>query len=282
MSSARLFALLGAVAALGLGACSSDDNDPSNADAGGAQTPDGQTPGGTKAPAAQVSSCKDSCDKMKFFQCSSAGEQARCYSDCDAAASSQIDLFVGCAQNSICDPDCRTSIQPAPAPGQPAAPPPQGSVASGDSCAAACDKAVQCNFLPVGAKAECAQECATQAYQYQIDCVLNNPCESIRQVCGGIDIEVDTDGDGAAGGGTAGGGGTGGGSTGGDGAAVLACQSGCDKLNFFTCVSPDDHAACRALCGTAEAGKRETFQACAVSGGVDCAQLGGCYTTFAN
>src|SRR5437867_13062510 len=60
----------------------------------------------------QVSSCKRSCDKMKFFDCNSAEEQAACYSDCDKATPAQVEVFTGCADNSICDTACRTTIQP--------------------------------------------------------------------------------------------------------------------------------------------------------------------------
>ena len=88
------------MAALSIGGCSST-------------TAAGPGSSGTSgASAAETDRCKKSCDKMKFFDCSSADEQARCYADCDKATSSQIEVFNGCAENSICDPQCRTTIQP--------------------------------------------------------------------------------------------------------------------------------------------------------------------------
>lgn len=290
MSTARIFVLVSALAASAFGACTVETE--SEGPSGGPST-GGPSAGG--ASAGLVSSCKASCDKMKFFECSSAAEQARCYGDCDTAASASIEVFVGCAENSICDPDCRTSIQPAPAPGQPAGPP-SGGGATTDSCALACDKAIQCSFLPLGAKAACAQECAGKAYQYQIDCVLNNACEQIRNVCGDLDIETggdvggggnvgggDGDGDGDSDGGGDVGGGDGGGDVGGgDSAAVAACQSSCDKLNFFACVDATEHAACRDLCASAPANDRDTFAACGFSGGAECEQLAGCFEAFRN
>src|SRR5689334_1069419 len=78
------------------------------------ETTSSSPPNGSGASSADVSRCKTSCDKMKFFECSSADEQARCYSDCDKASPAQIQVFTGCAENSICDPECRTTIQPKP------------------------------------------------------------------------------------------------------------------------------------------------------------------------
>ena len=92
-------------------------------------------PGGGGASGTQIASCKSSCDKMKFFKCNSAAEQARCYTECDAATASQIDIFTGCAGSSICDPACRTSI----APSQPAGGS-GGTTGGGGASAASCDQ----------------------------------------------------------------------------------------------------------------------------------------------
>lgn len=277
MSPARLLVLVSALAVSAFGACTveTDSDSPSN----------GVSAGG--APTSLVSSCKSSCDKMKFFDCSSASEQARCYSDCDTAASASIEVFVGCAENSICDPECRTSIQPAPEPGQPAPLPPSGSVATPDSCSLACDKAIQCSFLPLGAKAACAQECAVKAYQYQIDCVLNNACEQIRNICGDLDLDIEVGGGGETGGGETGGGETGGGETGGGGGgesegSVLSCQAACDKLNVFQCVDASEHRECRDRCASAEENERESFRACSFTGGTECERLQDCFEVFRN
>src|SRR5688572_29712281 len=99
------FYLIAALSIGAIGGCSSTASGDPNSSGG---------PGGISggASANEIGSCKKSCDKMKFFDCSSADEHARCYQDCDKASSSQIDIFTGCAQNSICDPQCRTTIQP--------------------------------------------------------------------------------------------------------------------------------------------------------------------------
>src|SRR5262249_44723835 len=118
------------------------------------------------ASSADVDSCKhDACDKMKFFGCNSADEQAACYADCDKATASQIELFRWCGENSVCDPACRTNINPPPASGSSGG---SGGGTSGGggganaaSCGSACDKLVQCSFIPVGSKDDCVARCQT-------------------------------------------------------------------------------------------------------------------------
>lgn len=187
------------VALVALGACSKTSA------SGGPGDDDDSEPG--RGPGGQLTACQDACDKMKLFRCNSADEQARCYADCDGATESQIDLFVACAGNSVCDPACRTNIQPAPPDGEPAP--------------------------------------------------------------------------GGGGGGSEGGGGDASGGPDGD-VALHECQTACDRLNTFACVSPADHAACRGLCDerAASGGDLETFAGCVFTGGGDCERLGGCYETF--
>jgi hypothetical protein len=187
---------------------------------------------------------------MKFFQCNSADEQARCYGDCDAATPSQIELFTGCADNSICDPQCRTRIQPPEKAKQ------GGGGASASTCTEACDKLVSCSLIPVGAKQECNTECSTKGYQYQIDCVNKTACDKLKSTCGG-------------------GGGDDNNKTG-----VASCQAECDSLNFLECASADTHATCRAKCASADASPRDTFAACSRSSGPDCSKKKACLDAF--
>src|SRR5688572_14612768 len=92
--------------------------------------------------AAPVGPFKRYCDKMKFFDCSSAEEQARRYSDCDKATPSQVEFFSGCAGSSICDPACRTSITPA-------SQPKEGGGGSSSTCTSACEKLISCSFIAI-------------------------------------------------------------------------------------------------------------------------------------
>lgn len=165
--SFSIFSILGSVLVC---ACSSTETG-----SGGSSGSSGSS-SGESASGAQVDACKRACDKMKFFQCNSAEEQARCYADCDKATPSQIELFNACAQNSICDPSCRTNIQPSGS---------KGTGATANSCASACDKLVTCSLIPIGAKSSCVDKCEKEGYQYQVDCAVNSACDKIESACGG-------------------------------------------------------------------------------------------------
>lgn len=205
------------------------------------------------ASSADVSRCKGGCDKMKFFQCSSASEQARCYDDCNTASASQIEVFVGCAESSICDPACRTKVAPADQK-------PEG--ASVTACQSACKKLVSCSFLKVGDELACTAECQKSAYQFQIDCVNGNACGEIPKVCGNLES-----------------GGGGGGGGGGDASVpdlgLTECQSSCDNLHFFECIDATALASCRAKCTTAKP-SRDTFVSCVRTASPDCKRATPC------
>ena len=229
------------------------------------------------ASSAQIGSCKQSCDKMKFFGCNSADQQAACYSDCDQATPAQIQVFTGCADNSVCDPACRTNIAPKPSSGASSS---GGTGATASSCGTACQKLVSCSLIKLGDQTGCEAECAKKAYQYQIDCVNNVTCDKIVASCGSTT--------GGGGGGTTSGGTTSGGTTSGgldagqDQFGIQVCQSACDSLNFFSCLSATEHSACRALCASSTTAKRDTFRSCADGSGSDCAKGQACYATFQN
>ncbi|MBX3261157.1 MAG: hypothetical protein KF782_15845 [Labilithrix sp.] len=216
---------------------------------------------GSGAPAAETGRCKNACDKMKFFKCSSAAAQAACYADCDSASASQIEVFIGCAESSICDPACRTSIQPEER-GQAG-----GGGASAATCETACDKLVSCSLIPVGAKAQCNAECSTKGYQYQIDCVNNTACGEIVSTCGGessgVVVDEDDDDDDEA-------------------DRIAACFDECDSINFFDCAPVELHGECRDRCTSASATKREAFTSCSKSSGVKCENKAGCLEAFLN
>lgn len=240
------------IAALVIGGCTVTSEEPGadNAGGGGAST-------------VQTGRCKQACDKMKFFKCSSASEQAACYADCDGATPAQIDVFTGCAENSICDPECRTSIQPAEKAQA------GGGGASAATCETACDKLVSCSLIPVGAKAQCNSECSTKGYQYQIDCVNNTACAELVSTCGGESSSSEVgpgDGD----------------DEGPGGDAVAACFEECDSINFFDCAPTELHGECRAKCTSASATAREAFTSCSKSSGVKCANKKTCLDAFLN
>lgn len=244
----RLLSILGLLSAFG---CTTTTTaEPGNGTSVGGATP------------AQTSSCKEGCDKMKFFDCSSAAEQAKCYADCDSATPQQIEVFTACAENSICDPECRTTIVPKESGGSGG-----GGTSSGGggatpaSCSTACDKLISCSFIPVGAKAECNSRCAEEGYQYQIDCVNKNACADIESRCGGTGggggVDVPTGPD-----------------------PVAECQEECDSINFFDCAPVTQHSQCRAKCSSATATTRDDFVSCSKSSGVECEKKGACLDAF--
>jgi hypothetical protein len=210
----------------------------------------------------EISACKKSCDKMKFFECNSAAEMAACYSGCDSARSDDIELFVACADNSVCDPQCRIHIEPAS----------PGPVKTQSACGSACDKLVSCSVIRLGDKDACVAACEQYAFQSGVDCVLQTSCDQVVATCG---VKLDGSGGSSGGGGTTGGGG-------GTDAGVVSCQSACDSLSFFGCLSAADHAACRDLCATAAADRRDSFTTCANANAVDCTRGDDCYTVFSN
>lgn len=211
---------------------------------------------------------------MKFFQCNSAEEQARCYADCEKATPSQIEVFNACAQNSICDPSCRTNIQPA---GGTAG----GGGASSSSCTTACDKLVSCSAIKVGDKPACLEICQKEAYQYQIDCVNATECSKLEATCGSLN-ETGGGGETSSSGGSSGTTTSSGGSSGSDDFDIMRCQTACDSLQFFDCLDASEQSACRSLCSTAAAAKRDTFTSCANGAGSECTKGQDCYSVFSN
>lgn len=159
----RVFCLLFAAGAAAL-ACST-----SSPTSGSASSTAGSTP-------ADVDRCKRACEKMKFFQCSSAEELTACYGDCGSAGAAQIEVFTACAENSVCDPACRAKVKPD---GKGSA----GTGASPATCATACDKAIACSLLPVGKRNACVSQCTKAGYQYQIDCAVHAECENLVSAC---------------------------------------------------------------------------------------------------
>jgi hypothetical protein len=231
----------------------------------------------------QVTRCKSGCDKMKFFQCSSAAELSKCYSDCDSAGPKPIEVFISCAENSICDPACRTNIAPPPASGGTSTSSSGGGGVPASSCQTACTKLITtCNLAPVGQMQACVDACTKNGYQYQIDCVANNACADIQARCGGsTGGGSSTSSTGGTSGTTSGG--TSGGSTtsssGGTDVGLFRCQSDCDSLLSRQCIDATQQSACRAKCALGTSPARDTFMGCAEAA-VDCTAGTGCATVF--
>ena len=250
----RLF-VAWATISIGAIACSSSTAaDPGSSGSSGANGSSGAGGAGWGgASTQQIDGCKESCNKMKFFGCNSAEEQAACYNECRKATPAQIELFTACAGTSICDPACRTNITPKPAPGAPVQ---TGGGATTSSCGTACDKLVGCSFVKVGEKPGCLSACEKDAYQYQIDCINYTACEKMQSACGG-------------------------GGGGGD-VSITQCQGACDQLLFTDCFDAAAQSACRATCGGATAAKRDTFSTCVTTAVGQCPKANACYSSLKN
>lgn len=222
------------------------------------------SPSAGGATAADVDRCKSGCDKMKFFDCSSADEQARCYADCDKATPSQIQVFAGCAENSICDPSCRTTIQP-----KDSTQPQGGAGASASTCSTACDKLVSCSLIAIGQKSACNTQCTKSGYQYQVDCVNHTDCGKIASTCGG-----------ATSGGTDNGPSSGTIDASVPDMTVAQCQNACDTASFFDCLSASEHTTCRDHCASASASVRQNFTSCSDNAASDCNKQKDCLSVF--
>lgn len=60
-----------------------------------------------------------------------------------------------------------------------------------------------------------------------------------------------------------------------DDSEIKRCQTSCDSVHFFKCITAAELTTCRKACGTVKAETRNTFSACA--SGVRCNELSDCY-----
>jgi hypothetical protein len=260
----RIVATFAAVVALALSmACESENGGSLGAGNGTGGNGTGGTGGG--ASELEVTSCKSSCDKLKFFDCNDSFDQAACYANCDAASPSQIDLFNGCVSTDTCDPTCSTTIEPKAA--EPSggtggdAGSGGGSVTGGEpepkdpveACHAACDHLKFFGCLSADDQAACRDLCpsAKDADRDTFTACAASGCDaacykSLDPSFVPKASEFDQ----------------------------KRCDNACDGYKFFDCISAAEHSVCVDLCKTAPADKVDAFSGCAKSGGdcdtVDC------------
>jgi hypothetical protein len=202
----------------------------------------------------QVRECKDSCEKLKFFDCNDSQDLANCFQACEAAGAPQIELFVACVDNDICDPSCSLNAQALPdEPDVVSGGGTSGSVTGGDSknprstdmeslCLDACDDMKFFRCVDTQTHNDCRTDCRNSSDAIQEDfvaCVENGVCQD-GSCYGVLNPEANT-------------------------ADVLGCQATCDRMTFFDCLDSVDHSNCRAACEIAESAAVEAFKACGVS-----------------
>ena len=241
-------------------ACDSSADDPSEEDG---------SPSGGGASNEEIAACKDSCDQLKFFDCNDSVDQAGCYQDCTGASSSQIELFVACVKNDICDPTCSTHIQPQ-GPGS----------SSGSSDSSASCTSDGCGTTNPPPPDGCAEACETLQFFSCISAETFESCVGLCMTadagkkdtftscvesagatqCQAVDCYYQFDPN-AVPGPTP--------------QQIADCKQSCSDLAFFDCISGSEAAACASACDTATKAEIEAFLICTMDP-TDCAAAGEC------
>jgi hypothetical protein len=239
-------------------ACGSSEADPGD---------EGPGPDDQPATEQEIADCKQSCDKLKFFDCNDSLDQAACYQDCGGASSSQIELFVACVSNDTCDPTCSTHIVPPPddttsggssdscsSDGCASGDPP------GDGCVEACDTLQFFDCIDASTFTTCTGLCtsadATKKETF-VSCVGS---ASVGE-CQAVDCYYQFD----------------------ENAEpsptpqqLADCKKSCEDMAFFDCISGADAASCAAACDTLSKAEIEAFLIC-TSSPTDCTSNVECF-----
>lgn len=257
--------------ALGLLLCLPACDIETDQDSGsGGDTDGGAGSGGAPPSNASVSSCRDACDGLQFFDCIDGGTHETCWNACPHRSDDDLELFASCVMNSLpnCDPDCLDGLLDAPEP-QPEPTTDGGSDGAGTtSCEDACQTYVDagCDVSELSEAPSCAQACGVLSPDEQdlVAACLNSPatCE-INPLCldgGGEDGgAVDETGDG-------------------DGGGSVSCHIACDELLFYDCLTPSEHSNCYDVCDAATGNDADTFVSCVDAVIPKCDP--GCYEVF--
>lgn len=188
---------------------------------------------------AEVRSCKDACGQLKFFDCADAADHSACFGACEEASSSDIEVFVSCVRNDICDPACVDSLVQS-------SPPPSGEGggeggvegSDPDACVSACQDYLADGCMePVDCSAACAALPADER-SFLVYCESRRSGCELPSECAG-ELEPDP---------------------------TAECRAACDSLQFFDCIDAEQHASCRSLCASVDEDARATFTACADDG----------------
>lgn len=198
-----------------------------------------------KVTEAELKSCKDGCDHLKFFKCNDAQEQAACYENCGKATSSQIELFHACAMSDICDPQCSTNIKPLP---DDVIPVVTGTCETGlasyikDTCIASFDTVAACSSLTAIQKA-IVVECLSK----RTGCTLSSDCQALFEEFSGKEET-----------------------------AQEKCQDACSTMKSFNCIGSADLVKCLDICEGLSDQKAKNFSTCVDADGI--CKDDSCYT----
>lgn len=169
------------------------------------------------ASSALVSTCQDSCDKQRFFDCYVAAEHAQCYDDCASADEASIDKFNGCVKTTTCDAACSVHIQ-----GKSNQVSDDDRVDTGrtpTTNASSCEMACAAMVADMCVPPSCSQACADSDLAFQVVY-----CDQVRSGC---DFPP---------------------ACGGEASPQDACKEGCQQMQFFDCITASDAIACNQSC----------------------------------
>ena len=251
-------------------ACDMDIDQDSGSDTDGGGGADARPPSD-----ASVSSCRDACDRLQFFDCIDGDTHETCWNACPNRAEDDLELFASCVMNSVpsCDPDCLDSLLEAPEP-EPEPEPTSDGTPGSSTCEDACRAYVDagCDVSDLSEAPSCAQACGSLSPDEQALVVV---CLDSPQTC---DINpLCLDGGAEESGGEESGGEEGGG-VGESGGSPIACQSACDDLMFFDCFTPAEHSECYDACDSAAGNDADAFVSCVAAVLPECDP--GCYEVF--
>lgn len=200
---------------------------------------DGTGGGGGGSSSQEVTTCKQACQKQKFFDCYDAEQHAACFDKCEQASSSQIETFAGCVGTDTCDAECSLNVDTSGTSDGDSS----GGSSGGDGgdsvseCVSACDALVSDGCIP---DADCEAACEEST---ESDRKALLYCESARDGCDFPEECTDA---------------TGGGSG--------QCEFACQNLGQQGCISSSDVSDCTSRCDEISDEEAESFVSCVNSG----------------
>lgn len=133
------------------------------------------------------------------------------------------------------------------------------------TCENVCARLQACGYVASDKTNACLAECRQKGRPEDLACAMREPCDTIPKVCGKSDGPTDAGSDGPSPL---------------DAFEIARCQEGCDGAKFYSCIDAAAQSACRDLCTTAPASKRNAYASCANGSGGRCAEQVDCLNQF--
>lgn len=188
----------------------------------------------TNASSSEVTTCKEACQRQKFFECYDAQQHATCFDKCERAESSQIETFAACVGSDTCDEECSLNVE-------------LDDGGDGDDggdntseCVSSC-QALKSDSCGQFGMVDCEGACG-QMNQSERDALIY--CEGARDGC-----EFSEECSAAA-----------------DGGAAQSCKFACRQMGQFDCIPSSDVSTCESRCDEISSDEAEGFASCVQSG----------------